>query len=116
MKQKELINPVQIGRFNLCPKCVTPTLYLVENNIDISYIDGNGDPIDYNNISHKSYLICSKCRTKYNYKKKGMKIFIYTDRERKINEAREILINEGLLDKYSFMRENTDSEEREDYI
>ena len=116
MKQKELINPVQIGRLNLCPKCVSPSLYLVEKNIDILYVNADGDITSNDNILHNSYLICSHCKTKYDYKKKGMKIFIYTDREKNIDDARNVLISEGLLDKYNFVRENTDSEEREDYI
>lgn len=116
MKDKELINPIQIGRYNVCPNCTTPSLYLVEKNLDISYIDGEGNPENHKNISHIGNLICMECRQKFNYKKRGTKIFIHTDREERIDNARDILVAEKQLEKYLFARIDTDNEERDDWI
>lgn len=68
------INPIRFEEIGMCPNCKTNTLYLVQNDLDIMKIEIQGHIGAYKNLKNESFIICSECKEKFDYKKEG---FIY---------------------------------------
>ena len=70
-----MYQPIRYLRPNECPKCGKPTLKLVDIDVALYNVEGNGklgDHVDGTIF----YLYCDKCKIKYDAEKRGMHVAI----------------------------------------